>query len=91
MTHTYSDEYRLLAVLQEKPLHTMAALEKAGLTFTGQREPTDEQRALLHRMCRIEQTIRIVHWAGGGYVISGIGETRLTILELWHGPILEEE
>lgn len=88
---TYPDEYRLLAVLQEKPLHTMAALEKARLTFTGQREPTDAQRSLIYRMYRIELTIRIVHWAGGGYVISGIGETRLTVLEQRYGPIREEE
>ncbi|WP_407569911.1 hypothetical protein [Deinococcus altitudinis] len=63
---SFPDEYRLLAVLQEKSLHTMAALEKAGLTFTGQREPTDQQRSPIHLMCRTEQTIRIVHWAGGG-------------------------
>lgn len=91
MTYSYPDEYRLLAVLQERPLHTMAALEKAGLTFTGQREPTDAQRSLIYRLYRIEQTIRIVHWAGGGYVISGIGETRLTVLEQRYGPIREEE
>ena len=88
---TYPDEYRLLAVLQEKLLHIMAALRKAGLTFTGQREPTDQQRSLIYRMCRIEQTIRIVHWAGGGYVISGIGETRLSTLERQYGPVREEE
>ena len=87
---TYPDEYRLLAVLQERPLHTMAALEKAALTFTGQRESTDAQRSLIYWMCRTEQTIRFVHWAGG-YFISGIGETRLTVLEQRYGPIREEE
>jgi len=88
---TFPDEYRLLAVLQDVPLHTMAALQKAGLTFTGQREPTDQQRSLIHRMCRTEQTIRIVKWAGGGYVLSGIGELRLNTLEQMYGPIREEE
>ncbi len=91
MTPTYPDEYRLLAALMAEPLHTMAALNKAGLTFTGQREPTDAQRTLLYRMQRIEQTIRVVHWAGGGYVVTGIGESRLSTLERLHGPIREEE
>jgi len=88
---TFPDEYRLLNALMEKPLHTMDALRAAGLTFTGQREPTDQQRSLIHRMCRLEQTIRIVHWAGGGYVVSGIGELRYNTLERQYGPIQEEE
>jgi hypothetical protein len=58
---TLPDEYLLLAFLQERPLHTLAALEKAGDTFTRQREPTDAQRGLIYRMCRAQQTIRIVH------------------------------
>jgi hypothetical protein len=65
-------------------------VDKAGLNFTGQRELTDAQRSLIYRMCRAQQTIRIVHWAGGGYVISGIDETRLTVLEQRYGPVREE-
>jgi len=41
-------------------------------------------------MCKTEQTIRIVHWAGG-YVVSGIGELRYNMLERQYGPIQEEE
>ena len=88
---TYPDEYRLLAALMQEPLHPMAALTRAGLTFTGQREPTDQQRTLLFRMLRIEHTIRIVYWAGGGYVVTGIGESRLSTLERQYGPVRDEE
>lgn len=87
MTPPFPDEYLLLHALMEEPLHAMAALTRAGLTDAGQREPTDQQRALLHRMLKVEQTIRIVHWAGGGYVVTGIGETRLSHLEQLHGPV----
>ncbi|MGY2893178.1 hypothetical protein [Deinococcus sp. UYEF24] len=87
----YPDEYRLLAALVAEPLHTMAALKKAGLTFTGQREPTDAQRSLLCRIQPTEQTIRVVHWAGGGYMMTGIGESRLSTLERLYGPVREEK
>ena len=90
MTPPFPDEYLLLHALMEAPLHTMAALNKAGLTHAGQREPTDQQRSLLHRMQRIEQTIRVVHWAGGGYVVTGIGEARYSTLKRQHGPIRSE-
>ena len=87
---TYPDEYLLLRALMQEPLHTMAALQRAGLTDAGQREPTDAQRSLLHRMLKIEHTIRIVHWAGGGYVVTGIGESRLSTLERQYGSVQEE-
>lgn len=80
------DEYRLLSVLFDAPRKDVDALRAAGLLAPDATEPTLVQRFWLRRLERMTGVIRYVDWAGGGFVVTGLGETRWRALHARHAP-----